>query len=61
MLIEIKYKDLASLLTLYNQEIDTMKAKLLNGVPWGELMHTRKNITELAIAIYKSHEFTMPD
>jgi hypothetical protein len=55
MQIETKGKDLHVLLDLYNKEIDTLKAKLLNGIPWEDLVITRKNITELAIAIHKSH------
>lgn len=54
MQIEIKINDLSALLDLYNKEIDTLKSKLLNGIPWEELMTTRKNITDLAIAIHKS-------
>jgi len=55
MHIETKGKELPVLLELYNREIDTLKAKLLNGVPWQDLVVTRKNITELAVAIHKSH------
>ena len=55
MHIETRANDLSQLLDLYNKEIDTLKAKLLNGVPWEEMAITRKNITELAVAIHKSH------
>ena len=55
MHIETRTKDLSKLLDLYNREIDALKAKLLNGVPWEEMETTRKNITELAVAIHKSH------
>ena len=55
MHIETKGKDISALLDRYNKEIDTLKSKLLNGVPWEELITVRTNITELAIAIHKSH------
>ena len=61
MHIETQGKDLISLITLYNQEIDILKSKLLNGVPWEELIHCRKNITELAVAIHKSSGYKVPD
>ena len=61
MHIETKGKDLATLLHLYNQEINTLKSKLLNGIPWEKLVTTRRNITELAIAIHKSHGFDLPE
>jgi len=48
------------LLALYNQEIDTLKDKLLNGESWENLRNTRKNITELAIALHKSHNYIVP-
>jgi hypothetical protein len=38
-----------------------LKAKLLNGIPWEELVVTRKNITELAIAIHKSSHYKVAD
>jgi hypothetical protein len=56
MHIETSDKDLSVILDLYNNEIDTLKSKLLNGVPWEELVMLRRNITELAIAIHKSHK-----
>jgi hypothetical protein len=56
MHIETRDKDLSAILDLYNKEIDTLKSKLLNGVPWEELVMVRRNITELAIAIHKSHK-----
>lgn len=55
MHIETRSKDLAALLELYNKEIDTLKSKLLNGIPWEELVSVRRNITELAIAIHRYH------
>ena len=61
MYIETQGQDLISLINLYNQEIDILKSKLLNGVPWEELIHFRKNITELAIAIHKSAGCKVPD
>ena len=55
MHVETRTQGLSYLLDLYNKEIDILKAKLLNGVPWEEMATTRKNITELAVAIHKSH------
>lgn len=57
MHIETTGKDLSALLELYNKEIDTLKSKLLNGIPWEELVNVRRNITELAIAIHKLHNY----
>lgn len=54
MHIETNGKNLSDLLYLYNKEIDKLKSKLLNGIPWEELITVRRNITELAIAIHKS-------
>jgi flagellar biosynthesis chaperone FliJ len=59
MQIEIKNMELSMLLALYNQEINTLKSKLLNGVSWEEMIHTRRNIIELAIAIHKSHHLVV--
>jgi hypothetical protein len=56
--IETKGKDLSDLFDLYNKEIDTLKSKLLNGIPWEELVTVRRNITELAIAIHKSQNYS---
>lgn len=53
----MKDKNFETLLTLYNQEIDTLKEKLLNGESWENLRNTRQNITELAIALHKSHNY----
>lgn len=61
MNIETKGKDLSALLDLYNKEIDTLKSKLLNGIPWEELITVRRNITELAIAIHRSHNYNIND
>jgi hypothetical protein len=61
MNIETKGKDLSALLDLYNKEIDTLKSKLLNGIPWEELITVRRNITELAIAIHKLHNYKIND
>ena len=49
---KINSHDLSVLLDLYNKEIDTLKSKLLNGIPWEELKTTRKNIEK--IIAYKS-------
>ena len=59
MQLELKDKDLATLLALYNGEVDTLRAKLLNGEPWEELTQQRKRITELAIAIHKQHHLVV--
>ena len=61
MQIETKDKDLSALLELYNKEIDILKSKLLNGIPWEELVPVRRNIIELAIAIQKSHNYIVTD
>lgn len=61
MQIEIKINDLPALLDLYNKEIDTLKSKLLNGIAWEELTTTRKNITDLAIAIHTSCTYQPSD
>jgi hypothetical protein len=61
MHIETKGKELSALLDLYNKEIDLLKSKLLNGIPWEELVPERRNITELAIAIQKSHNYIVTD
>jgi hypothetical protein len=53
----ISNKSFDTLLALYNQEIDTLKDKLLNGESWENMRNTRKNITELAIALHKSHNY----
>jgi len=55
----INGKDLQSLLSLYNQEIDKLKEKLLNGESWENLKPQRANITELAIAIQKLHGYVV--
>lgn len=52
-------KDLLTLLSLYNQEIDKLKEKLLNGESWENLKPLRANITELAIAIQKLHGYVV--
>lgn len=53
MHIETKDKTLSDLLALYNSEIDTLKSKLLNGIPWEDLIAVRKNITELGLEIHR--------
>lgn len=58
---ETSGKNLSALLDLYNKEIDTLKSKLLNGIPWEDLVAVRRNITELAIAIQKLHNYHVPD
>jgi hypothetical protein len=49
---------LETLLALYNQEIDKLKEKLLNGDTWENTKSTRKKITELAVALQKSYNYT---
>jgi len=56
---DIRSRDLESLLTLYNQEIEKLKERLLNGETWENLKPTRRNITELAIAIQKSYGYNV--
>jgi hypothetical protein len=61
MQLNIKGKDFQTLLVLYNQEIGSLNEKLLNGESWENLKSHRRNITELAIAIHKSHGHTVPE
>jgi hypothetical protein len=56
----IKDRSFDTLFALYNQEIDTLKDKLLNGESWENLANTRRNITELAIALHRSHDYVAP-
>ena len=56
MRVETNGRELSVLLDQYNHEIDKLKSKLLCGVPWEELVSTRKKITELAIAIHNAHD-----
>jgi len=55
MQLDFSNKDLQTLLSLYNQEMDKLNQKLLNGDSWEDVKPVRRNITELAIAIQKSH------
>ena len=57
---ELKTKDLPTLLALYNQEIEQLKSRLLEGDSWEQLATTRRNITELAIAIHRRHNHMVP-
>lgn len=59
MQLNITGSDLQTLLTLYNQEIEKLKEKLLNGETWENVKPVRRNITELAIAIQKSHGYNV--
>jgi len=61
MQIDIKGKDLQTLIALYSQEIDLLKEKLLNGESWENLRNQRRNITELAIAIHREHQFVISE
>ena len=54
MNLTIENTDLSTLLTMYNQEIDTLKAKMLNGASWESLTPHRRQITLLAVAIHNS-------
>lgn len=53
MHIQTKGKTRAALLDLYNKEVETLKSRLLNGTRWEDLVITRENITNLAIAIHE--------
>jgi hypothetical protein len=57
---DVTGKDYQSLLNLYNQKIDALKERLLNGESWENLKVQRRNITELAMALHKSfgHKFS---
>lgn len=59
MQLDISNSDLQTLLALYNQEIEKLKEKLLNGETWENVKPIRRNITELAIAIQKSHGYNV--
>lgn len=59
MQLDITNSDLQTLLALYNHEIDKLKEKLLNGETWEDVKPVRRNITELAIAIQKSHGYNV--
>jgi len=50
---------LENLLALYNQEIDKLKEKLLNGETWEATKSIRKNITELAITLQRSYNYDL--
>lgn len=50
-----KGKDIESLLSQYNHEIDKLKEKLLNGESWDNLVENRNQITRLAIAVHRSN------
>jgi len=47
-------EDLEILLKQYNNQIDLLKEKLLNGVSWDQLVDDRTKITELAVSVRKS-------
>ena len=44
-------EDLETLLKQYNNQIDVVKEKLLNGVSWDHLADDRTKITKLGVAI----------
>jgi len=52
---QIADNPLENLLALYNQEIDKLKEKLLNGETWEATKSIRKNITDLAITLQQSY------
>jgi hypothetical protein len=56
---ELEGKDLQTLLTLHSQEIDWLNEKLLSGELWENLQTHRRNITELAIAIQRLHNYSV--
>ncbi len=47
-------EDLEILLKQYNNQIDLLKEKLLNGVSWDQLVDDRTKITELSVSVRKS-------
>ena len=47
-------ENLEILLKQYNNQMDLLKEKLLNGVSWDNLADDRTKITELAVSIRKS-------
>lgn len=51
-------KDIQSLLNRYNQEIDVLKEKLLNGESWDNLVENRNTVTQLAIALQNEQKKT---
>lgn len=61
MQLDITNIDLQTLLVLYRQEMDTLKEKLLSGESWENLKPVRRNITELAITIRRSHGYNVSD
>ena len=50
---------LETLLALYNQEIDKLKEKLLNGETWEATKSIRNNITKLGITLQRSHNYIL--
>jgi len=57
---KLKGRDLSALLALYNQEVEALRAQLLNGESWDALKQQRKNVTQLAIALHKYHNYVVP-
>lgn len=58
---DLHNKELSALLAIYDQEVENLKSMLLEGKPWEELQIIRRNITELAIVIHKSHDYIVHD
>ena len=50
---------LETLLALYNQEIDKLKDKLLNGETWEATKSIRNNITELGVTLQRSYNYIL--
>jgi hypothetical protein len=61
MQIDIKGKDLPTLLALYCQEVDTLRSRLLEGDSWQNLKRHTRNVTELAIALHRSYNYIVPN
>jgi hypothetical protein len=51
--------DLETLQGLYNQQVDILQERLLNGELWEDLQAQRRDVTELAIAIQKLHNHSV--
>ena len=47
-------ENLEILLKQYNNQMDLLKEKLLNGVSWDHLVDDRTKITKLAVSIHES-------
>jgi len=54
---QVADNSLEILLALYNQEIDLLKEKLLNGETWEATKSLRNNITKLGVTLQQSHNY----